>query len=103
VALQRLLDFGSGYDALLRQTTGRGARETMQFGVFGCGPVCTQARIAVNTLAAEPEHAALRLAWPGSPGARHASGRPAKSLLHSSRRAVSTMPRCARLPGCRQA
>ena len=35
MALQRLLDFGSGYEPLLKAATGRGARETMQFGVIG--------------------------------------------------------------------
>ena len=35
MALQRLLDFGSGYEPALKAATGRGARETMQFGVIG--------------------------------------------------------------------
>ncbi|KAK9825196.1 hypothetical protein WJX81_006366 [Elliptochloris bilobata] len=35
MALQRLLDFGSGYEPLLAAATGRSARETMQFGVIG--------------------------------------------------------------------
>lgn len=35
LALLHLLDFGSGYDDLLRQSTQRDAHETMQFGVLG--------------------------------------------------------------------
>ena len=35
MALQRLLDFGSSYEPALKAATGRGARETMQFGVIG--------------------------------------------------------------------
>lgn len=30
-----LLDFGSGYEALLQATSRRGAAETIQFGCFG--------------------------------------------------------------------
>lgn len=35
LALLHLLDFGSGYDDLLRSSTQRDAHETMQFGVLG--------------------------------------------------------------------
>lgn len=36
LALYHLLDFGSGYDALLRASpSGRGWRETVQYGCFG--------------------------------------------------------------------
>ena len=38
MALQRLLDFGSGYEPVLQAKACRGARETMQFGVIGWDP-----------------------------------------------------------------
>ena len=38
MALQRLLDFGSGYEPVLQAKARRGARETTQFGVIGWDP-----------------------------------------------------------------